>query len=264
MRTAPRRIRGKLESGDKAYGITVQLPSPEIVEAVGYAGYDFAWIDAEHGAFDFGDIRELIRAADAVGIDSLVRVAGHDPTALQHALDLGASGIIAPDCPRREAGSRDRLSSAFCTSWHSRRLPLRASRRASQPGLAERLSPDGRRCPHVRHHRTPCRRRQTLSRSRAREGLTGSCSAPYDLAMNLGLGDDMSHPGIVQMHNRVIEATRAAGIEYVTPNAAWESDLAATGSRIIPVAGDRAALISTFMRLLAESGGRPMPATAIA
>jgi hypothetical protein len=50
----------------------------------------------------------------------------------------------------------------------------------------------------------------------------------------------------------------------VTPNAAWESDLDATGSRIIPVAGDRAALISTFMRLLAESSGRPMPATAIA
>jgi 4-hydroxy-2-oxoheptanedioate aldolase len=99
----------------------------------------------------------------------------------------------------------------------------------------------------------------------AREGgLDGLMFGPFDLAMNLGLGDDMSHPDIVQMHNRVIEATRAAGIEYVTPNAAWESDLAATGSRIIPVAGDRAALISTFMRLLAESGGRPMPATAIA
>ena len=92
MRITPRRIRSKLESGDKAYGIAVQLPSPEIVEAVGYVGYDFAWIDAEHGAFDFGDIRELIRAADAVGIDSLVRVAGHDPTAIQHALDLGPAG----------------------------------------------------------------------------------------------------------------------------------------------------------------------------
>ena len=65
MRTAPRRIRSKLESGDKAYGIAVQLPSPEIVEAVGYAGYDFAWIDAEHGAFDFGDIRPMPATAIA-------------------------------------------------------------------------------------------------------------------------------------------------------------------------------------------------------
>jgi 2-keto-3-deoxy-L-rhamnonate aldolase RhmA len=85
---------------------------------------------------------------------------------------------------------------------------------------------------------------------------------PFDLAMNLGLGDDISHPDIQEMRNRVIEATRAAGIEYVTPNAAWESDLDATGSRIIPVAGDRAALVSTFMRLLAECSGRPIPATA--
>jgi hypothetical protein len=32
--------------------------------------------------------------------------------------------------------------------------------------------------------------------------------------------------------------------------------------RIIPVAGDRAALVSTFIRLLAESSGRPVPAIA--
>jgi NADP-dependent 3-hydroxy acid dehydrogenase YdfG len=95
-------------------------------------------------------------------------------------------------------------------------------------------------------------------------GLDGLMFGPFDLAMNLGLGDDIAHPDIEEMHNRVIQATRAAGIEYVTPNAAWESNLDATGSRIIPVGGDRAALVSTLMRLLAESSGRPMPATAIA
>ena len=102
---------------------------------------------------------------------------------------------------------------------------------------------------------------ESIARER---GLDGLMFGPFDLAMNLGLGDDISHPEIEEMHNRVIAATRAAGIEYVTPNAAWESDLDATGSRIIPVGGDRAALVSTLMRLLAESSGRPMPATAIA
>ena len=119
MRTAPRRIRTKLESGGKAYGIAVQLPSPEIVEAVGYVGYDFAWIDTEHGAFDLSDMREMIRAADAAGIDSLVRVAGHDPTAIQHVLDLGATGIIAPDI-RDAAQAREIVSAAHFAPSGSR------------------------------------------------------------------------------------------------------------------------------------------------
>jgi len=263
MRIAPRRIRSKLESGDKAYGIAVQLPSPEIVEVVGYAGYDFAWIDAEHGAFDFSDMRELIRAADAVGIDSLVRVAGHDPTAIQHALDLGATGIIAPDI-------RDvRQIRAIISAAHFAPIGTRGACPCGRAvgHLSQDWSSDYRQMDAdvlifgIIEHPVGVDNVELIAHE---GGLDGLMFGPFDLAMNLGLGDDIAHPDIEEMHNRVIQATRAAGIEYVTPNAAWESNLDATGSRIIPVGGDRAALVSTLMRLLAESSGRPMPATAIA
>ncbi|TDW18931.1 HpcH/HpaI aldolase family protein [Kribbella kalugense] len=249
MRIAPRRIRGKLESGDKAYGIAVQLPSPEIVEAVGYAGYDFAWIDAEHGAFDAGDVRDLIRAADAVGIDSLVRVANHEPIAIQHALDLGATGIIAPDV-RTVTQARAIASAAHFA-----------------PTGTRGACPCGRAVGHLSEDWPSDYRRMDADvlvfgiienpagvdevEAIAHEGgLDGLMFGPFDLSMSLGLDGDVAHPDIQKLHNRVVEATRSAGIEYVTPNAAWESDLEA--SRIIPVAGDRAALVSTFVRLLAE------------
>ena len=261
MRTAPRRIRSKLESGDKAYGIAVQLPSPEIVEAVGYAGYDFAWIDAEHGAFDMGDIRDLIRAADAAGIDSLVRVANHEPTGIQHALDLGATGIIAPDV--RDVAQARALSSAAHFAPNGTRGACPCGRAVGH--LTQDWTGDYRRMDGdvlvfgIIEHPDGIDNVESIARE---GGLDGLMFGPFDLAMNLGLGGDVTHPDIQEMHNRVVEATRAAGIEYVTPNAAWEEDLDATGSRIIPVAGDRAALVSTFIRLLAESSGRPMPATA--
>ena len=252
MRTAPRRIRSKLESGEKAYGIAVQLPSPEIVEAVGYAGYDFAWIDAEHGAFDLGDLRDLIRAADAAGIDSLVRLAGHDPTAIQHALDLGATGIIVPDV--RDA----RQARAVASAAHFAPLGTRGACPCGRAvgHLSEDWPSDYRRMDAdvlvfgLIEHPAGVNRVESIARD---GGLDGLMFGPFDLSMSLGLGGDVSHPDIQEMHDRVIEATRAAGIEYVTPNAAWESNLAATGSRIIPVAGDRAALVSTFVQLLAES-----------
>jgi 2-keto-3-deoxy-L-rhamnonate aldolase RhmA len=220
MRTAPRRIRSKLESRDKAYGIAVQLSSPEIVEAVGYAGYDFA-------------------------------------------LDLGATGIIAP-------GVRDvKQARAIASAGHFAPVGTRGA------------CPCGRAVGHLSQDWSSDYRRMDADAlifgivehpegvdnidSIAHEGgLDGLMFGPFDLAMSLGLGDDITHPDIEEMHHRVIEAAGAAGVEYVTPNAAWESDLDATGSRIIPVAGDRAVLVSTFMRLLAESSGRPLPSTAIA
>jgi 4-hydroxy-2-oxoheptanedioate aldolase len=263
MRTAPRRIRSLLESGDKAYGIAVQLPSPEIVEAVGYAGYDFAWIDAEHGAFDTSDLRELIRAADAVGIDSLVRVADHAPTGIQRALDLGATGIIAPDV--RDLSQARAIASAAHFAPAGTRGACPCGRAVGH--LSQDWSSDHHRMDAdvlvlgIVEHPVGVENVESIARE---GGLDGLMFGPFDLAMSLGHGGDITHPDIREMHTRVIEATRAAGVEYVTPNAAWESDLEATGSRIIPVAGDRAALVSTFRRLLAESSGRPLPAAAIA
>ena len=41
------------KQGKISLGTWVQMASPEIVEAVGYQGYDFVIIDMEHGHFDF-------------------------------------------------------------------------------------------------------------------------------------------------------------------------------------------------------------------
>lgn len=106
----PRRIRTRLESGERATGIVIQLPSPDIVEIAGHLGYDYAWIDAEHGSLGLPEIRELIRGADAVGMDSVVRVADHEPSFIQRVLDLGATGIMAPHV--RTVDDARRISSA--------------------------------------------------------------------------------------------------------------------------------------------------------
>lgn len=263
MRNAPRRIRTNLEQDAKSYGIAVQLPSPEIVEIVGYAGYDFAWIDAEHGSLDFSEIRELIRAADAAGIDALVRPMTLDASPIAQMLDLGAAGIIAPD--------------------------VRTVTDAQAVVAATRFAPTGVRgaCPcgravgHLSHDWSADRRRlddEVLAfgiiedregvenvEAIAREGgLDGLMFGPFDLSMSLGLDGDITSPVIREMQRRVIAATHSAGIEYISPNVAWEEDLGATGCRIIPVTGDRVALVNSLGRLLAEVSGAPAPAASIA
>ena len=63
MRTPPRRIRNKLESGERVFGATIQLACPEAVEIAGYAGLDYVWVDAEHA--------HLARAAIPVALEDL-------------------------------------------------------------------------------------------------------------------------------------------------------------------------------------------------
>ena len=45
----PNRMKEKMARGEPALGCTVMFPSPQVVEMLGYAGFDWVLIDCEHG-----------------------------------------------------------------------------------------------------------------------------------------------------------------------------------------------------------------------
>ncbi|MFM0347824.1 HpcH/HpaI aldolase family protein [Paraburkholderia sp. RL17-347-BIC-D] len=251
MRAIQRNIRGKLSNNERSYGIAIQLPCPEIVEIVGATGYDFAWIDAEHGCFSLSEIRDLIRSADAFDIDSIVRVPSHDVTFIQRVLDLGATGILVPHIRTVEDGIAVAAATRYGPSGTRGACPgtravghvtedwVSDYQRADQDVLIFGLIEDLEGMENVDAIAREC-------------GFDGLMYGPFDLSMALGLKGDVTHPTVRKMHDRVIEATRAAGIEYVASNASWESDLEASGARIIAVAGDRFALFNSFRQGLAD------------
>ena len=86
----------KLSEGKAVYGLLNAVPSPWLVEMIGYAGYDFVILDTEHLSTNPETIEHMIRAAECAGITPLVRVPGPDVGAIAHALDSGAQGIVVP------------------------------------------------------------------------------------------------------------------------------------------------------------------------
>jgi 2-dehydro-3-deoxyglucarate aldolase/4-hydroxy-2-oxoheptanedioate aldolase len=60
------------------------------------AGFDFVWVDGEHGPFDQQGIERLVRAIAAAGATPIVRVGEFSYTLVARALDAGAQGIILP------------------------------------------------------------------------------------------------------------------------------------------------------------------------
>jgi 2-keto-3-deoxy-L-rhamnonate aldolase RhmA len=73
-----------------------QLRSPEIPRMLMSAGFQWAFIDTEHGGFDLETVQDICRVSNLVGFVPIVRVADLQYPLVSRALDVGAGGIIFP------------------------------------------------------------------------------------------------------------------------------------------------------------------------
>lgn len=94
-------VKEKLLNGENVVGCFLGFYSPEIVEIMGYSGYEFIIIDNEHGGFTCEQLENTIRTAELVGLATIVRVS-YDPSSIQKALDRGAMGIQVPMVNNRQ------------------------------------------------------------------------------------------------------------------------------------------------------------------
>ena len=84
----------RLRRGDLLLGTLVSLPSPEITEILASVGFDWLFIDAEHGAFNPQQAQGMLQAAGQC--PCVIRVPSDDEVWIKKALDIGAAGIIVP------------------------------------------------------------------------------------------------------------------------------------------------------------------------
>ena len=90
-------LRKRLMNKEVLLGTFQKLNSPAVTEMIGQAGFDFVIIDTEHANFSCGEVENLVRAADSVGLGSIVRVKDANGVEILHALDSGAEGVQIPD-----------------------------------------------------------------------------------------------------------------------------------------------------------------------
>ena len=100
----------KMLQGEMALGFQVyhlrSIATPLLAAA---SGYDFLFIDMEHGAFSMQEATQICIAALPTGVAPLVRVCTGALDEGTRLLDNGAMGIVVPH-PRRDHGDRHRES----------------------------------------------------------------------------------------------------------------------------------------------------------
>jgi 4-hydroxy-2-oxoheptanedioate aldolase len=90
------KVKAKLRAREKVYGISFTFKCLPLVEVVGNLGFDYIFVEAEHGFFSTPDIEEIVLLADAKGMTTLARVPNISPSTILQFLDRGVLGIVGP------------------------------------------------------------------------------------------------------------------------------------------------------------------------
>jgi 2-keto-3-deoxy-L-rhamnonate aldolase RhmA len=93
-----------LKKGKVVFGPMVsEIRSPAIAVLLAQGGFDFFFVDMEHGCFSFETVSDMILAARAADIPVIVRPASRQSADyLSRPLDSGASGLLIPQIRTRE------------------------------------------------------------------------------------------------------------------------------------------------------------------
>jgi 2-keto-3-deoxy-L-rhamnonate aldolase RhmA len=204
--------RERLAKGEVVYGCGLQVyRAPEIPRAFAAAGFDYVFIDMEHGSFNLETAHDMIISCKLAGITPIVRVGEVQYTLCARLLDQGAQGIILPRVEDPKV-----LEAAL--SW-LRFPPLGIRGFGINPTMVDY---EARSMPEIIEHQN----RETLSVvqfetvravERADEllslkGLDVVMIGPADLSISLGIPGQFDNPLLIQTVDKVIERCNAHGV----------------------------------------------------
>jgi 2-dehydro-3-deoxyglucarate aldolase/4-hydroxy-2-oxoheptanedioate aldolase len=93
----PNRVKQALKRGDPALGTMIsEVGSAGFVWMLANLGFDFVFIDMEHGTFGLSVVADMIKVARLAEIVPLVRVPDLQYHLVAQVLDAGAMGIMLP------------------------------------------------------------------------------------------------------------------------------------------------------------------------
>lgn len=86
----------KIRRGEPAFGCCITFADSAVTEVACAAGFDFVWIDGEHGEHDRLEAMHHLMAVKGTDTASLYRVPSCDHTQIKRIIDFAPAGIIVP------------------------------------------------------------------------------------------------------------------------------------------------------------------------
>lgn len=213
------KLKRMIQNGETAYGVLIQWPSPEMVEYCGHLGFDWTFIDAEHGYIGRETCAQMIRACDTTDMTALVRVPENNTATILGYLETGAMGVVIPHVSTAEAakaaadavryaprGIRGAGSSTRPANYGLTQTSTEYFSKANDEVLVYVMLEDEEGCANVE---------EIL----AVDGVDIVDFGPGDLAMSMGHPGNVGHPDVQKLIKETqakIDAKKPAKMEVIS------------------------------------------------
>ena len=188
-----------------------QFRSPDVARILALAGFNWTFIDTEHGGFDLETVQDICRVAVPAGLSPIVRVADLQYSLVARALDVGAQGIIFP-----RVESPEELAKAV--SWTKfppvgirgfGLTPLHVDfEKVTIAEIAEHMNRELLIVLQIETALAVERRDELLSVP----GVDAVMVGPVDLSISLGVPGDFFHPKMVEAMEQIRDSCIAHGV----------------------------------------------------
>lgn len=241
----------RIRSGEVTLGLGVHhLRGPAVPMLASAAGYDWLFIDSEHGAISTQEIAQIAMAALPSGVIPIVRITAGALDEGTRALDNGALGLVIPHV---DTAARAReLVDAFRfhpLGHRSTGAPAAAFgfRAPAAPDLHAMLNAQLLVIPMIE---TP-RAVENADAIAAVEGIDGLLIGTNDLSLEMGITGQLGHERIRAAYGKVAEACRRHG-KVLGMGGVYDQELASLyigmGARMILAGGDHGLLLDAATR----------------
>ena len=95
------KLLANMKAGVVSVGCYHNHPSATDMELIGMAGFDFVYLDGEHGTFSLDDLDNLVRVAEMYDVATWARVPNIEQSTIGRYLDRGIQGIEGPHVSTR-------------------------------------------------------------------------------------------------------------------------------------------------------------------
>lgn len=208
----PNPVKLALKQGKVQLGTNFgQLRSQEVLKMLAAAGFQWAFVDTEHGGFDLETIQDVCRIAAYVNFVPIVRVADLQYSLIARALDCGAGGVIFPRVESVELLEKAVSWTKFppvgvrgfgLSPFHFDHEPV------TMPQMIE----------HVNEHSMVVLQIETKKALDMREellsvpGIDAVMIGPADLSISLGVPGQFRHPLVVEAMEAIRDTCERRGI----------------------------------------------------
>lgn len=201
-------FRKRLKNRETVLGTMVTLPTPSVAEILANIGFDWLFIDGEHGPIETTELAGILQAVNNRSA-CIYRVPEAAEVPIKKALDLGADGIIVPQTNTPEQVA-DVVKWARYAPQGARGVGL-ARAHGYGMSFADYLSKANEQISVVvqAEHALAI---ENIEKTVQVEGIDAVLLGPYDLSASLGHTGELDHPSVTQAIDHLTETCLAAGI----------------------------------------------------